>query len=61
MARETRSAGGVVLNRQGLVLVVNQDGRTWSLPKGHVDAGEEPLEAARREAYEESGIRNSLD
>ena len=39
-----------------MVLVVNQNGTSWSLPKGHVDPGEEPLEAAIREIMEESGI-----
>jgi len=52
----TVSAGGVVLNSQGMVLVVNQNGTTWSLPKGHIDPGEEPLQAAIREIKEESGI-----
>jgi ADP-ribose pyrophosphatase YjhB (NUDIX family) len=53
----TKSAGGVVLNGKGQVLVVNQRGRSWSLPKGHIEAGEEPLAAARREIYEESGVQ----
>lgn len=53
---ETQSGGGVVLNSEGKVLVVSQHGRSWSLPKGHVEAGEEILEAAKREIYEESGI-----
>ena len=35
---------------------MNQRGRTWSLPKGHIDPGEKPLEAARREIDEESGV-----
>jgi len=47
----------VVLNRKGQVLVVNQRGRSWSLPKGHLEEGEDPLAAARREIYEESGLR----
>ena len=55
--RETTSAGGVVLNPSGEVLVVSQRGLSWSLPKGHVDEGESALEAARREIYEESGIK----
>lgn len=56
MSRKTISAGGVVLNREGRVLVVNQRGNSWSFPKGHVDAGEGLPEAARREIYEESGV-----
>ena len=54
----TRSAGGVVVNDHGKVLVVSQHGTSWSLPKGHIDAGEDALAAARREIYEESGIRD---
>lgn len=50
------SAGGVVLNPQGQVLVVNQNGNSWSLPKGHLDPGENELQAAQREIYEESGV-----
>jgi 8-oxo-dGTP pyrophosphatase MutT (NUDIX family) len=56
--RRTRSAGGVVTNGDGKVLVVSQHGTSWSLPKGHIDAGENALAAARREIYEESGIRD---
>lgn len=52
----TESAGGVVVNREGRVLLVSQHGTSWSLPKGHLEEGETPLEAARREIYEESGV-----
>ena len=55
--KRTRSAGGVVLNKKGQVLVVNQNGTSWSLPKGHIDPGEVALTAAKREIGEESGIR----
>src|SRR3989338_997796 len=58
--RITRSAGGVVLSCRGEVLVVNQRGNSWSLPKGHIDKGETSLEAAQREIYEESGIQKLL-
>lgn len=54
--KQTTSAGGVVINKDGLVLVVNQRGQSWSLPKGHIDEGESALDAAKREIYEESGI-----
>jgi len=56
----TESADGVVLNKLSEVLVVNQDGRSWSLPKGHIDKGENALDAAKREIYEESRI-NKLE
>lgn len=55
---KTRSAGSVVLNSGGQILVVNQNGTSWSLPKGHIEEGEDALAAARREIYEEAGIRD---
>jgi 8-oxo-dGTP pyrophosphatase MutT (NUDIX family) len=56
--KKTYSAGGVVTNSEGKVLVVSQHGTSWSLPKGHIDPGEDALMAAKREIYEESGIRD---
>jgi ADP-ribose pyrophosphatase YjhB (NUDIX family) len=56
--KKTHSAGGVVTNDEGKVLVVSQHGTSWSLPKGHIDAGENALVGAKREIYEESGIRD---
>ena len=52
----TESAGGVVVNAEGRVLLVSQFGTSWSLPKGHLEAGESPLDAARREIHEETGV-----
>jgi 8-oxo-dGTP diphosphatase len=52
----TESAGGIVINSEGKILVVNQNNNSWSLPKGHVDDNEDILNAAKREIYEESGI-----
>jgi ADP-ribose pyrophosphatase YjhB (NUDIX family) len=52
----TSSAGGVILNPDNKILVVNQNGNSWSLPKGHVEHGEDKLTAAKREIHEESGI-----
>lgn len=57
-ARYSESAGGVVLNKRGEVAVVNQDGNSWSLPKGRIESGEDALAAAKREIYEETGMRN---
>lgn len=33
-----------------------KDARAWSMPKGEVQSGEEPLGAARREFAEETGV-----
>ena len=56
MRNETKSVGGIVLNKDEKVLVVNQHGSSWSLPKGHIEDGESLLDTAKREIYEESGI-----
>lgn len=58
--KRTLVAGGVVINAKGQVLVVSQHGDSWSLPKGHVDPGEDELSAARREIFEESGLEELL-
>ncbi len=54
--KHTNTAGGVVIGPNNLVLVVNQHGRSWSLPKGHIEPGETAEIAARREIQEEAGI-----
>lgn len=57
------SAGGLVLDLSGPVPLGALIGRTnrrgrllWSLPKGHLEAGETLEEAAVREVEEETGI-----
>jgi 8-oxo-dGTP pyrophosphatase MutT (NUDIX family) len=58
--RVVLAAGGVVLDVAGpdpRVLVVHRPAYDdWSLPKGHVDPGEELAAAALREVTEETGI-----
>jgi 8-oxo-dGTP pyrophosphatase MutT (NUDIX family) len=54
--KHSKSAGGIVINANGKILVVNQKGRSWSFPKGHIEKGETSLEAAKREIDEESGV-----
>ncbi len=55
------SAGGVVVRGEEIVVIVPTrraaDGsRVLALPKGHVDPGETPVQAAQREVREETGI-----
>ena len=57
-ALHTESAGGIVVNKKGEVIVVNQDNVSWSLPKGHIEKGEDALSAAKREICEETGIKS---
>ncbi len=38
-------------------LLVQHHAGHWAFPKGHPDAGETPLDAARRELAEETGIK----
>ncbi len=59
-----RSAGGVVLRQQDVLLIRVSDlkGRAiWSFPKGRLDAGETPAQAAIREVLEETGWRCRIE
>ncbi len=51
------AAGGYVLNEQKKLLVFYRRG-SWDLPKGKIDPGETPEQAAVREVQEETGIQN---
>ena len=57
------AAGGVVWRPSGddgrsieIAVVHRERHDDWSLPKGHVDAGEHPLQTACREVVEETGL-----
>ena len=54
----SKVALAIIINRINCkIAIVNQNHNSWSLPKGHVDPGETYLEAAIREAYEETGLK----
>lgn len=57
--RET-SAGGVVFRRgpdgAPRFLLIRDSYRNWGFPKGHLEVGEPPADAARREVAEETGL-----
>lgn len=49
--------------RPHAALIARHDRRgrlVWSLPKGHLEAGESPEQAAVREVFEETGIQGSI-
>ena len=63
-ARRETSAGGVVYRMcttpdglpQPLFLLIRDSYRNWGFPKGHLEQGEQPAEAAIREVAEETGV-----
>ncbi len=59
--------GVALINRAGDVFIGHRkrkratevlDARSWQMPQGGIDAGEQPLEAARRELWEETNVRS---
>jgi len=63
------SAGGLVIDGSGTkgLLIGRIDAKDptrekllWSLPKGHIEAGESPEQAAVREVQEETGIESEI-
>jgi 8-oxo-dGTP pyrophosphatase MutT (NUDIX family) len=63
------SAGGLVIDgtgTKGLLIGrrdlkdVTRERLLWSLPKGHIEAGETPQQAAIREVAEETGIQSEI-
>jgi predicted NUDIX family NTP pyrophosphohydrolase len=65
-----RSAGLLMFRRHGAAVEVllahpggpfwaRRDDAAWTLPKGEIDPGEDPLAAARREFQEETGFTSA--
>jgi 8-oxo-dGTP pyrophosphatase MutT (NUDIX family) len=54
--REHHSAGAVIVIAGRVLALRRGDREEWVLPKGHIEPGERPDEAARREAREETGL-----
>jgi 8-oxo-dGTP pyrophosphatase MutT (NUDIX family) len=55
--RVLEAAGGYVQNARGQLLVFFRRG-AWDMPKGKIDPGETPEQAAVREVQEETGLVN---
>jgi 8-oxo-dGTP pyrophosphatase MutT (NUDIX family) len=52
---EHHSAGAVVFIDQRALVLRRGDRNEWVFPKGHLERGEEPQDAALREVREETG------
>lgn len=50
------TASAIVIGRRGVLLHRHRRLHRWLQPGGHLDAGESPADAARREAEEETGL-----
>jgi 8-oxo-dGTP pyrophosphatase MutT (NUDIX family) len=63
--RDQTSAGGVVYRehdgRTEVALILVGEKRRWQLPKGQLDQGETPEQAAAREVLEETGLVADLE
>lgn len=61
MAQERRQAAVIPYRirneRIEVALVTTSNGKRWIVPKGSIDEGERPRDAAIREAEEEAGLR----
>ncbi len=59
-AKKEVSAGGIVFRRQPdqslRFLLIRDSYGHWGFPKGHLEEGESPAEAAARETTEETGL-----
>ncbi|HSX35928.1 MAG TPA: NUDIX domain-containing protein [Patescibacteria group bacterium] len=56
------TAGGVIFRRnkttnQVEILLIQDAKDRWTIPKGHVEEGEEPKQTAEREINEETGLK----
>lgn len=54
------SAGGIVLKDGKVLLTKHSQNKHWSFPKGLIDPGQTPEEAAVREVREEGGVEAEI-
>jgi ADP-ribose pyrophosphatase YjhB (NUDIX family) len=64
--KKSRVAAGITLIYNNKILLVHPTNSSWKkatcgIPKGGIEPGEDPMEAAIRELYEETGIEITPD
>lgn len=50
----------MIVRSSRILLISTQEGKRWQLPKGHIEAGETPEQAAIREVREETGVTGRI-
>ncbi len=61
MSEPVRQSAVLAVSDDRLCLVTARSGRRWVIPKGQIDPGHTPGEAALVEAWEEAGLVGTLD
>ncbi|MBN9523770.1 NUDIX hydrolase [bacterium] len=61
MSELVRQSAVLAVSDDRLCLVTSRGGRRWVIPKGQIDPGHTPGEAALVEAWEEAGLVGTLD
>jgi len=51
-----QTAGILILSDDKVLLCKRTDSRQWAIPMGHMEEGEEPVDCAYREFYEETNL-----
>jgi 8-oxo-dGTP diphosphatase len=63
--RNAKPAAGLLIERRGMLLLVRRERAPykgyWDIPGGFLEADEPPEKGAKREAFEETGLRVALD
>lgn len=59
MELKLTSAGMVILDKEDNILILRCY-KNWDMPKGRIEKGEDPLDAAKREVGEETGLTPKL-